>query len=206
MSFQLDLENKKYTVVFDPKNGGVRIDRHGEPWISPSEMVGNNAWFAAAARIQELEEQVAKLREQQASAPEKSTFSNDRPMMIDDEGLAEVVSYLIQCGGRDFDWNQVATVEDIEQHTGIELCYAGYAIIARAIDSRGASLSADFLTVHRTVYGEDYEFATDWSANAEVFDQGEAGEKWKVTNPRAITPAQGTAAEPIVPRFSRPRG
>lgn len=204
MSFRIDLEENKYTVVFEPEKEGLRIDRHGEPWISPSEMVGNNAWFAAAARIEELEAEVARLRESNAFVPLK----NHRPMMIDDEGLAEVVSDLIARGGRDFDWSQVQTVEEIEKETGTTLCYAGYAIIARAIDTHGTSLPDDFLKVHNTLHGDDYEFASYWSANAEVFDQGEAGEKWKVTNTRTATQNQetGTAQNPIVPRFSRPKG
>lgn len=57
--------DEKYTYQFD--EGRVQILRHGQPWLDSRgtagvELVGAKAWIAAACRIEELETQIAELK------------------------------------------------------------------------------------------------------------------------------------------------
>lgn len=51
MQFKIDLQDGKYTYVFD--NGNQYALRYGESW---RDLVGDNLVYAMACRIQELEE------------------------------------------------------------------------------------------------------------------------------------------------------
>ena len=52
---RIDLEDGKYTVVYDPNSGKINTLRYGEPW---QEHVGDHLMLAMVYRILDLERKV----------------------------------------------------------------------------------------------------------------------------------------------------
>lgn len=58
---RIDLDNGKYTYVFEPKTGRQYALRHGEPW---KDLVGDKFVYCLAAELEEAREQNAAIAAQ----------------------------------------------------------------------------------------------------------------------------------------------
>jgi hypothetical protein len=58
MKLKIDLENGKYTYVFDESTGRQEVYRHGELW---QDETGNGFLLAMAQRIESLEDELDKV-------------------------------------------------------------------------------------------------------------------------------------------------
>ena len=55
---RIDVNNKKYTVVFDEDTGRLSAERYGEPW---RDLTGDHLVYNLAMDLQEAREKIANM-------------------------------------------------------------------------------------------------------------------------------------------------
>jgi hypothetical protein len=91
--FRIELNEKKYTVILDDKDGSVEVLRYGEPWPAYQDSGGlNNLEHELACRVVELLQPLQLIAQGwEVIESDGSTMTIQAPTDWDEDGEKEMI-------------------------------------------------------------------------------------------------------------------